>query len=162
MDKKRKRISKKKKKNGFKKFWRLGFDEFNTQHFDINPDGELIVREGNYQYNIFDIVRKYGTSTEIVFPTIIENRVRDLIDTFNAYIKILGYKGKFFYHYVMKVNQNKEFVLPAIAEGANIEVSSVNELYLVKRMIEEEKFNRKIRITCNGPKPKNIFPSSKS
>lgn len=150
--KKNKRSRKKKKKNGFKKFWRLGLEEFNTQYFDINPDGELIVREGNYQYNIYDIVKKYGTSTEIVFPTIIENRVRDLIDTFNAYIKILGYKGKFFYHYVMKVNQNKEFVLPAIAEGANIEVSSVNELYLVKRMIEEEKFNRKIRVTCNGPK----------
>lgn len=142
----------KKKKTDFRKFWRLGLEEFNTQNFDINPDGELIIREGNYQYNIYDIVKKYGTSTEIVFPTIIENRVRDLIDTFNAYIKILSYKGRFYYHYVMKVNQNKEFVLPAIAEGANIEVSSVNELYLVKRMIEEEKFNRKIRVTCNGPK----------
>jgi len=42
---------KKKKKNGFKKFWKLGFEEFNTQHFDINPDGELVVREGNFQYN---------------------------------------------------------------------------------------------------------------
>ncbi len=146
------KAKKRKKKNGFKKFWRLGLEEFNTQNFDINPDGDLIVREGNFQYNIHNIVKKYGTSTEVVFPTIIENRVRDLIDTFNAYIKILNYKGKFFYHYVMKVNQNKEFVLPAIAEGANIEVSSVNELYLVKRMIEEEKFNRKIRVTCNGPK----------
>ncbi len=127
-------------------------EEFNTQNFDISPDGELIIREGNFQYNIYDIIKKYGTSTEIVFPTIIESRVRDLIDTFNAYIKVLGYKGKFHYHYVMKVNQNKEFVLPAIAEGANIEVSSINELYLVKRMIEEDKFNRKIRVTCNGPK----------
>lgn len=153
MGKQKTKLKKKgRKKNGFRKFWRFGFEEFNTQNLDINPDGELIVREGNFQYNIYDIVKKYGTSTEVVFPTIIENRVRDLIDTFNAYIKILNYKGKFFYHYVMKVNQNKEFVLPAIAEGANIEVSSVNELYLVKRMIEEEKFNRKIRVTCNGPK----------
>src|SRR3989338_3111562 len=153
MGKRKIKLKKKgKKKNGFRKFWKLGFEEFNTQNLDINPDGELIVREGNFHYNIYDVVKKYGTSTEVVFPTIIENRVRDLIDTFNAYIKILNYRGKFFYHYVMKVNQNKEFVLPAIAEGANIEVSSVNELYLVKRMIEEEKFNRKIRVTCNGPK----------
>lgn len=141
-----------KKKNGFKKFWRLGSEEFNTHNFDIGPDGELIVREGNYQYNIFDIVKKYGTSTEIVFPTVIENRVRDLIETFNAYIKVLGYKGKFYYHYAMKVNQNKEFVLPAVAEGANLEMSSANELYLVKRMIEQDKFNAKMRIICNGPK----------
>ncbi len=141
-----------KKKNGFKKFWKLGIEEYNTQNFDISPDGELVVREGNFQYNIFDIVKKYGSSTEIVFPTIIENRVRDLIETFNAYIKVLNYKGRFYYHYAMKVNQNKEFVLPAVAEGANLEVSSANELFLVKRMIEQDKFNAKIRVICNGPK----------
>jgi len=142
----------KKKKNGHKKFWKLGVEEFNTAHLDISPEGELVVREGNYQYNIANIVKKYGTSTEIVFPTIIENRVRDLIETFNAYIKILSYKGKFHYHYPMKVNQNKEYVLPAVAEGANLDVASANELYLVKRMIEGERFNAKIRVTCNGPK----------
>ncbi len=141
-----------KKKNGFRKFWRLGIDEYNTGMFDISPDGELVVREGNYQYNIFDIVKKYGTSTEIMFPTVIENRVRDLIETFNAYIKVLGYKGKFFYHYAMKANQTKEFVLPAVAEGAHLDVASANELYLVKRMIEQDKFNAKIRVICNGPK----------
>lgn len=141
-----------KRKNGFRKFWHLGIDEYNTQNFDISPDGELMVREGNFQYNIFDIVKKYGTSTEIVFPTVIENRVRDLIETFNAYIKVLGYKGKFHYHYAMKVNQNKEFVLPAVAEGANLDVASANELFLVKRMIEQDKFNTKIRVICNGPK----------
>lgn len=127
-------------------------EEFNTQNFDIGPDGELIVREGNFQYNIYDLVKKYGSPTEIFFPTIIENRVRDLIETFNAYIKILGYKGRFFYHYAMKANQTKEFVLPAVAEGANLDVASANELFLVKRMIEQDKFNAKIRVICNGPK----------
>jgi arginine decarboxylase len=53
--------------------------------------------------------------------------------------------------------QNKEFVLPAIAEGANLDVASANELFLVKRMIEQDKFNSKIRVICNGPKtPKYI------
>ncbi len=141
-----------KKKNGFRKFWRLGMEDFNTQMFDISPDGELIVKEGNFQYNIYDIVKKYGSPTEIMFPTIIENRVRDLIETFNAYIKILGYRGKFAYHYAMKANQTKEFVLPAVAEGANLDVASANELFLVKRMIEQDKFNAKIRVICNGPK----------
>ena len=150
--KKNQTVRKRKKKNGFKKFWRLGLEEFNTQNFDIGPDGELIVREGNYQYNVHDLVKKYGSPTEIVFPTIMENRVRDLIETFNAYIKILGYKGRFYYHYAMKANQTKEFVLPAVAEGANLDVASANELYLVKRMIEQDKFNRKIRVICNGPK----------
>ncbi len=143
---------KKKKKNGHKKFWLLGREEINTAPFDISPEGTLLVREGNYQYNIYNIVKKYGTSTEIFFPTIVENRVRDLIDTFNAFIKVTGYRGKFSYHYPMKVNQNREFVLPAIAEGANLDVGSANELFLVKRMIEQDKFNEKIRVICNGPK----------
>jgi arginine decarboxylase len=138
--------------NGTRAFWRLGLEGFNTQNFDISQDGELVVREGNYQYNIYDLVKKYGSPLEIVFPTIIENRVRDVIDTFQAYIKILGYKGKYYYHYAMKSNQNKEFVLPAVAEGANLDVASANELYLVKKMIEQDKFNTKIRVICNGPK----------
>ncbi len=155
MDKNKKIKKHKKQKKqikNWKKFWRIGEDEFNTQYFDINSSGELVVKEGYYQYNMIDIVRKYGTVTEVFFPFILENRVRDLIELFNAYIKILNYKGKFFYHYVMKSNQNQEFVLPAIAEGANIEVSSANELFLVKRMLEQGKFNHKIRVSCNGPK----------
>ncbi len=150
---KRKRKSTKiKKKNGFKKFWRLGMEEFNTGAFEISKDGELVAREGNYQYNIYDIVKKYGSPTEIFFPTVIEHRARDLIETFNAYIKILGYKGRYHYHYPMKVNQNREFVLPAVAEGANLDIASANELYLVKRMLEQEKFHSKMRVICNGPK----------
>jgi arginine decarboxylase-like protein len=52
----------------------------------------------------------------------------------------------------MKVNQNREFVLPAIAEGANLDVASANELFLVKRMLEQDKFHNRIRVICNGPK----------
>jgi hypothetical protein len=55
------------KKNGFRKFWRLGMEEFNTAQFDISSDDTLTVREGNYQYNIFNIIKRYGTSTEIFF-----------------------------------------------------------------------------------------------
>ncbi len=52
----------------------------------------------------------------------------------------------------MKVNQNKEFVLPLLSEGANLEVTSANELWIVKKLWEGEKFNSKIRVLCNGPK----------
>lgn len=142
----------KKSAQHWKKLWKLGMEEWNTQYFDINSSGELIVKEGLFQYNIMDIIKKYGTLTEIFFPYILEHRVRDLIELFNAYIKILNYRGKFYYHYVMKSNQNREFVLPAIAEGAHIEVSSANELSLVKKMLEQDKFNHRIRVTCNGPK----------
>ncbi|MFA6604176.1 MAG: hypothetical protein WCT10_05090 [Patescibacteria group bacterium] len=135
-----------------KRFWKLGREEFNTQFFDITRKNTLLVREGNNQYNLLDLVKKYGSPLEVFFPFIVEARVRRLIDLFGAYIKIHGYKGKFFYHYPMKVNQNKSCVLTLISEGANLETSSVNELWIVKRLWEEERINGKTRVLCNGPK----------
>ena len=135
-----------------KQFWKLGREEYNTQYFDITRKGELLLKEGHYQYNIHELVQEYGTSLEIVSPFIVESRVRHIIDIFNAYIKLNGYKGKFFYHYQMKVNQNKECVLPLLSEGANLETSSANELWIVKRLWEQGKFSPRVRVLCNGPK----------
>jgi arginine decarboxylase len=139
-------------KRNWKKFWKLGVDEFNTQFFGLTKEGELTVSEGNYVYTLYDLVKKYGSPAKIYFPSVIEHRLRDLIEYFNAYIKINGYKGKFFYHYPMKVNQNREVVLPLVAEGAHLEVTSANELYLVKKLWEGDKFHTKLRVLCNGPK----------
>jgi arginine decarboxylase len=151
MSKKKTKKPKKQVKN-WKKFWKLGADEFNTQFFDVNKDGELTATEGHHIYNLNDLAEKYGTPLQIIFPFIIEDRLKDLIGYFQAYMKIYGYKGKFFYHYPMKVNQNKEFILPILSEGANLEVTSANELWIVKKLWEGEKFNSKIRVLCNGPK----------
>lgn len=132
--------------------WKLGKDEFNTEFFGMSNDGELTVREGNYQYNIYDLVKKFGAPLEIAFPFIVEKRYSDLVETFNKYIKEYGYKGKFYYHYPMKVNQNKELVLPMISEGANLETASYNELWLVRKLWEQDQFDPRIRVICNGPK----------
>ena len=136
----------------YKKFWKLGIEELGTKDFDINKDGELIVREGNYQYNILDLIKKFGAPLEILFPWLVEKRLHNLFETFNYYLKAFNYKGKFFYHYPMKVSQNKEVVLPLISEGANLEVSSANELWLVKKMWEQNQFDSRIKVICNGPK----------
>ncbi len=142
----------KKPGKNWRKFWKLGVDEWNTQFFGVNKEGELVATEGHHIYNINDLATKYGTPLQIVLPSIIESQLKDLIGFFQAYMKIYGYKGKFFYHYPMKVNQNKEFVFPLLSEGANLEVTSANELWIVKRLWEREKFNTKIRVLCNGPK----------
>lgn len=136
----------------YKKFWKLGKKEFNTEIFDINKSGELVIKEGNYQYNVTDLIKRFGTPLEITFPFVIERRLNNLFNEFNRYIKFYNYHGRFFYHYPMKVNQNKEFVLPIISEGGNLEVSSANELWMVKKLWEQDQFNAKIRVICNGPK----------
>jgi arginine decarboxylase len=135
-----------------KKLWKLGISDFNTQYFDFNKEGDLIAKEGNNVYNIRYLAEKFGTSLEILFPYIIEERVEDLLDLSASLIKKLKYQGKFFYHYPMKSNQTKEVVMAMVGEGANIETSSYNELYIIKKMLEQESFNEKMRILCNGPK----------
>ena len=151
-----KKKSKRAGKN-YRKFWKLGVEEFNTQYFDVTKNGELTLREGNYIYNLSDIVKKYDSPLEIVFPFVLEERLEDLQDYFRAYMKIQGYRGKFYYHYPMKVNQNKEFVMPLISEGAHVEVGSVNELWLVKKLWEDERFHAKLRVLCNGPKTESYL-----
>src|SRR3989338_6068532 len=136
----------------WRKFWKLGIDEFNTEIFGVNKDGDLTATEGHHIYNLNDLAQKYGTPLQILFPFIIEDRLKVLIGYFQAYMKIYGYRGKFFYHYPMKVNQNKEFILPLLSEGANLEVTSANELWIVKKLWEGERFHAKIRVLCNGPK----------
>lgn len=152
----KKKKTKKLGKN-WKKFWKLGIDELNTGAFGVNKDGDLTATEGYHVYNLNDLAHKYGTPLQIIFPFIIEDRLKDLIGYFQAYMKIYGYKGKFFYHYPMKVNQNREFILPVLSEGANLEVASVNELWIVKKLWESEKFESRIRVFCNGPKNKQYM-----
>lgn len=136
----------------YKKFWKLGQKELNTEYFDINKDGELTIHEGNYQYNIYDLARKFGEAIEIYLPSILEARLNHLFKVVNINSKRLSYKGKFAYHFPMKVNQNKEFVLPMVSEGAHLEVASANDLWIVKKLWESENFHSKIRVLCNGPK----------
>lgn len=135
-----------------RKQWKIGAKEFNTQYFDFNKEGDLIIKEGHNIYNVRYLAEKFGTSLEIFMPFIIEERLEDLLDTAQALSKKIGYKGKFLYHFPMKVNQNKETIMSLVGEGAHLETSSYTDLYLIKKMLEQESFNPNIRILCNGPK----------
>jgi len=135
-----------------KNTWKLGLKEFNTQYFSINKAGELIIREGNYQYNVHELAKEFGSAVEIFLPSILEKRLSHLFQIVALNTKRLSYKGKFTYHYPMKVNQNKEFMLPLVSEGAHLECASANDLWIVKKLWEKQKFHSRIKVLCNGPK----------
>lgn len=135
-----------------RKLWKLGMKEWNTQYFDFNKDGDLIIKEGHNVYNVRYLAEKFGTSLRILMPFVIEERLEDFLDLNAILSKKVGYTGKFFYHYPMKVNQNKEVVMALVGEGAHLETTSYNDLYLIKKMLEQESFNPALRIMCNGPK----------
>jgi arginine decarboxylase len=135
-----------------RKLWKLGINDFNTQYFDFNNEGDLIIKEGHNIYNVRYLAEKFGTSLEILMPFVIEERLEDMLDLTVMLSKKIGYKGKFYYHYPMKVNQTKEVVMSIVGEGAHLETSSYNELWLVKKMLEQETFTPNIRVLCSGPK----------
>ncbi|PJE75704.1 hypothetical protein COV04_03855 [Candidatus Uhrbacteria bacterium CG10_big_fil_rev_8_21_14_0_10_48_11] len=143
--------------NSVRKSWKLGRAELDTQWFDVSRDGMLLVKEGNYQYNIYDLVKKYGSPLEIVFPHILEEKIEQLFAAFKTAMRRAKYRGRISYHYPMKVNQNKEFIIPILSEGADLEVTSYNELWLLKKLWGQNHFNASIKVLCNGPKiPKYI------
>src|SRR3989344_2334744 len=94
-----------------RKLWKISSKEWNTQYFDFNKDGDLNIKEGHNIYNVRYLAEKFGTSLQILMPFIIEERLEDLMDLADNVIQKNAYQGKFFYHYPMKVNQNREVVM---------------------------------------------------
>jgi hypothetical protein len=47
----------KKQGKNWKKFWKLGAEEFNTQFLGVSKDNELIATEGHHIYNLNDLAR---------------------------------------------------------------------------------------------------------
>ena len=76
MGKKKTKKQTKKGKN-WRKFWKLGVDEFNTQFLGVSKDGNLTATEGNHVYDLSKIALKYGTPLQVVFPFVIEDRLKD-------------------------------------------------------------------------------------
>lgn len=58
----------KKNEKNWRKFWKLGIDEFNTQFLGVSRDGNLTATEGNHIYDLSKLAKKYGTPLQIVFP----------------------------------------------------------------------------------------------
>ena len=70
-----------------KKLWKIGMEEYNTQYFDFNKDGDLVIKEGNNLYNVQFLAEKLGTSLEILCPFIIEEILEDFLDLTEVIIK---------------------------------------------------------------------------
>lgn len=134
------------------KFWKLGKKELSTEFFSMNKKGELIITEGAHKYNVHHLAEKFGTSMEIYLPSVLSSRLDNLFNTVSKISKKYEYNGKFSYHFPMKVNQNKEYISAMIDAGADLEVSSSNELTLLKKLLDKKHLYSKIDLLCNGPK----------
>ena len=85
-------------------------------------------------------------------PSVLSKRLDYLFNTVNKISKKFEYDGKFSYHFPMKVNQNKEYISAMVDAGANLEISSSNELTLLTKLLDSRNLYSKIDLLCNGPK----------
>jgi arginine decarboxylase len=137
--------------------WGLGNKAFNTAVYGVSPEGHLVITLGDEAYDVTALAKEHGTPLEIFMPEVMAARIRTMQDSFTEEMRRNEYPAHFSYFYPMKVNQRREFVETALAEGAQIETSSGNELSIVRDFIRKGGAPISLRINCNGPKSREYL-----
>ncbi|MSR29826.1 MAG: biosynthetic arginine decarboxylase [Phycisphaerales bacterium] len=134
------------------RLWGKGF-------FDINAKGHVVVRPTRvlgHEVDLFDVVagmRERGLNTPVLlhFSDLLERRMRDMREAFDAAIAENGYKGSYTGVYPIKVNQQRRVVEEVrrygVALDFGLEVGSKPELLAVMGMTTDSPDRL---IICNG------------
>lgn len=120
----------------------------NNKLFIENIDVELLIRE-------------YGSPLAIAFVDIIERRINELKEIFNAKIHANNFGGKYHYAYATKANYFSEVVYTASKHADMLEFSSEYDIDLLLKMLELGKFDCSKSIICNGFLNDNYFSKIK-
>ncbi len=134
------------------RLWGKGF-------FDINAKGHVVVRPTRtlgHEVDLFDVVagmRERGLNTPVLlhFSDLLERRMRDMREAFDAAVAENGYKGSYTGVYPIKVNQQRRVVEEVrrygVELGFGLEVGSKPELLAVMGMTTDSPDRL---IICNG------------
>ena len=134
------------------RLWGKGF-------FDINAKGHAVVRPTRvlgHEVDLFDVVagmRERGLNTPVLlhFSDLLERRMRDMREAFDAAIAENSYKGSYTGVFPIKVNQQRRVVEEVrrygVELGFGLEVGSKPELLAVMGMTGDSPDRL---IICNG------------
>lgn len=140
-------------------------ESWGNGYFDINEEGEIIVKASKYSTSIpvplkkiVDHAKCLGLDTPILlrFPDIIKSRALRIVEAFTKVKKEIGYDKNYYLIYPIKVNQNKSVIdsLLSINEMyQGLEAGSKSELLAVLASTKDNK----IPIVCNGYKDKEYI-----
>ncbi|MEN9946506.1 MAG: hypothetical protein RLZZ293_892 [Pseudomonadota bacterium] len=136
-----------------------------NSYFDINKDGEIVVRRGKYLKDtpvaltaiVQQVKSQHNLATPLIlrFTDIVQNRVERITKAFNQARKELEYAPEYTLIYPIKVNQNRAVVESVVAAKANngLEAGSKAELLAVLSQVT----NNKTPIVCNGYKDRDYI-----
>ena len=132
--------------------WKLNSQEFGTEFMSINSHGNLAIKAGGSEFDVYDLVRKYGTPLEILVPEVITNRVRWLRQCFTESILRQYYQGSYVHCYPLKSNPLPDVVRAAVIGGASVEVGTRGEAYVAEKLYQSGELSKKSLVICNGAK----------
>ncbi len=143
--------------------WGSGFFSINGKgHLCVHPHGSPSADRPGPTIDIMDVVedireRKLGFPCVVRFQDILRSRVKVLNETFRGAIKDLGYQGRYFGVYPIKVNQMREVVEEVLDAGApyhyGLEAGSKGELLVVLALNNDPE----ALTVCNGYKDEEFL-----
>ncbi len=126
------------------------------QTYDFPQEGFHVV-DHHLQFNninLKDLIERHGTPLKISYLPKIGENINKAKNWFKETFKALDYKGDYHYCYCTK-SAHFSFVLDqALKEKVHLETSSSYDLDLIRKLFDQKRIDKNIRVVCNGFKPR--------
>ena len=143
-----------------------GVDFWGKPYFSVNKKGHLQIHPKGTKkpaLDLFETVAELQQSSSmrlpllLRFPDVIESQIKNLCGCFQQAIGDLGYKGRYYGVFPIKVNQQSHIIEDIVQVGRKhhfgLEAGSKPELLIALALMDSPKG----RIICNGFKDKNYL-----
>jgi arginine decarboxylase len=106
-----------------------------------------------------ELLEIHGSPLKISYLPKIGENINKSRRWFHEAFESLGYNGHYYYCYCTK-SSHFAFVLDEVLKNnAQLETSSNYDIFLIRALLDKKKIDKKIRIICNGFKPKEYTTS---
>ncbi|MEZ5008255.1 MAG: arginine decarboxylase [Chitinophagales bacterium] len=114
-----------------------------------------------HNINLKELIEEYGTPLKISYLPKIANNIERARKWFHDAIENVGYNGNYHYCYCTKSSHFSFVMEEVLRNGAHLETSSGYDIDLIRHLYQKGLINKKIRVICNGYKPKNYIEKIK-
>ncbi|OAV45318.1 arginine decarboxylase [Lewinella sp. 4G2] len=106
---------------------------------------------------LIHLINKYGTPLKLTYLPSIGRKIKQARNLFRRAMRSQGYTGNYHYCYCTKSSHFAHVVEEALKFGAQLELSSAYDVELVRKLYENGKIDKTLKIVCNGFKPVNYL-----
>ncbi|MCB0502288.1 MAG: arginine decarboxylase [Bacteroidetes bacterium] len=114
-----------------------------------------------HNINLKELIDEYGTPLKISYLPKIANNIERARKWFHDAFENVGYNGNYHYCYCTKSSHFSFVMEEVLRNGAHLETSSGYDIDLIRHLHQKGLINKKIRVICNGYKPKNYIEKIK-